>query len=99
MSDQRDSITQTQEFDGDAEYAWWINTHPDGFVLAVRPRSPPMLHHASCPEVDRDVHPGRLKARGARQICSSTKSVLRSWAARELGSGGALLARCPKCAP
>ena len=99
MPEQHDPITGTAEFADDAEYGWWLNAHPDGFVLAVRTRSAPLLHRATCPEVDRDVHPGRLGARGARQICSATKSVLRTWAARELPGGGALLARCPKCAP
>lgn len=98
MAEQHDSITGTEEFEDDAEYGWWLNTHPEGFVLAVRTRSAPLLHRATCPEVDRDVHPGRLGARGARQICSGMKSVLRAWAARELDGGG-LLARCPKCAP
>jgi hypothetical protein len=99
MADPRDSFTDVQEFVDDARYAWWLNTHPDGFVLALRERSAPLLHLATCPEIDRDVHPGRLKSRGARQICSSTKSTLRAWAARELPSGPTRLARCPKCGP
>lgn len=87
------------EFDDDAEYGWWLNTHPDGFVLAVRTRSAPLLHRATCPEIDRDEHPGRLGAKGARQICCETKSALRTWAARELPADGKLIARCPKCGP
>ncbi len=99
MPEQRDPLTEVQEFADDAEYGWWLNAHPDGYVLAVRTRSAPLLHRATCAEVDRDVHPGRLGARGARQLCSGTKSLLRAWAARELPASGALLARCPKCAP
>lgn len=89
---------ETEELADDAEYGWWLNTHPDGYVLAVRTRSAPLLHRATCPEIDRDVHPGRLRAKGARQICSHAKSALRAWATRELPEGG-LLARCPKCGP
>jgi hypothetical protein len=93
-----DAFPATQEFPDDAEYGWWLNTHPDGYVLAVRTRSAPLLHKATCPEIDRDVHPGRLRAKGARQICAEAKSALRTWATREL-EGTALLARCPKCGP
>ena len=89
----------TEELPDDAEYGWWRDTHPDGFILAVRARSAPMLHRATCSEVDRDVHPGRLRAKGARQICSDAKSALRTWAARELPAESGLLARCPKCGP
>ncbi|HYR12232.1 MAG TPA: hypothetical protein VEQ60_30880 [Longimicrobium sp.] len=89
----------TEEFPDDAEYGWWRDTHPDGFILAVRTRSAPLLHKAGCPEVDRDVHPGRLRAKGARQICSDTKSALRAWVARELPADGKLVDRCPKCGP
>jgi hypothetical protein len=89
----------TEEFPDDAEYGWWRNTHPDGYVLAVRSRSAPLLHRAKCPEIDRDVHPGRLKSRGARQVCGDAKSALRAWVARELPAETGLIARCPKCAP
>lgn len=99
MTDSADAVPETEELPDDAEYAWWLNTHPDGFVLAVRARSAPLLHRATCPEIDRDVHPGRLHAKGARQICSETKSALRAWAARELPAESGLLARCPKCGP
>ncbi|HEX2207515.1 MAG TPA: hypothetical protein VHG93_07515 [Longimicrobium sp.] len=90
---------ETEELPDDAEYSWWRDTHPDGYVLAVRARSAPLLHKAGCPEVDRDVHPGRLKARGARQICSDAKSALRAWVARELPDESGLVGRCPKCGP
>ncbi|MBW3655461.1 MAG: hypothetical protein KY444_05100 [Gemmatimonadetes bacterium] len=99
MADSEDTFSGTAEFADDAEYGWWLNTHPDGFVLAVRTRSAPLLHRATCPEVDRDVHPGRLGARGARQVCADTKSALRAWVARELPADGKLVARCPKCGP
>lgn len=99
MSEAADAFSATLEFPDDAEYAWWLNTHPDGYVLAVRTRSAPLLHKATCPEIDRDVHPGRLRAKGARQVCAQAKSALRAWASRELEGGGALLARCPKCGP
>src|SRR5687767_12088061 len=64
MTDSDDPLVATVELPDDAEYGWWLNTHPDGFVLAVRTRSAPLLHRATCPEIDRDVHPGRLKAKG-----------------------------------
>ncbi len=99
MPEPADPFTEIEEFDDDAGYAWWRNSHPDGFVLAVRARHPPMLHRASCPDVDRDRRPGRLKAKGSRQLCADTKSALRAWANAELPSEGKLLARCPKCTP
>ena len=89
----------TVELTDDAEYGWWRDTHPDGFILAVRARAKPLLHKAGCPEVDRDVHPGRLRAKGARQIRSDTKSALRAWVASELPADGKLVDRCPKCGP
>jgi hypothetical protein len=91
-------IAETEEFEEDAAYSWWRNTHPDGFVLAVRARHPPLLHRATCPEVDRDRHPGRLRAKGARQICSDAKSALRSWLGREVPGGSVVVERCIKCA-
>lgn len=94
MSESADTV---EEFEDDASYSWWRDTHPDGFVLAVRARSAPLLHRAKCSEVDRDRHPGRLRAKGARQICSDTKSSLRAWASQE-GTVG-LIDRCPKCGP
>jgi hypothetical protein len=96
-----DLFSDTTEPLDDAEYAWWRHAHPSGYVLAVRARQAPMLHRASCTEVDRDRHPGRLGAKGSRQICADSKPALRAWVARELGGGGeaGLLARCPKCGP
>jgi hypothetical protein len=93
------SDTQTAEFEDDADYAWWRNTHPAGYVLAVRVRHPPLLHYARCRDVDRDVRPGRLKAKGSRQICADTKSALRAWLKRELPGDQSLIGRCPKCGP
>ena len=95
-----DPLSATAEFpDDDAGYAWWRNTHPHGYVLAVRARKPPMLHRASCDKVDRDRHPGALRAAGSRQLCADTKVALRAWAARELPAEGATIDRCPKCGP
>ncbi|HSU17266.1 hypothetical protein [Longimicrobium sp.] len=96
MSD--DPFSDVAEFDDDAAYDWWRSAHPDGFVLAVRARKPPMLHRAGCREIDRGEHPGRLKAKGSRQVCAEMKSALRAWAARELETQG-LIERCPKCGP
>lgn len=94
------SSTETAEYEGDdAGYAWWRNTHPAGYVLAVRARHPPMLHKATCSDVDRDRRPGRLKARGARQVCADTKAALRAWLAREAPGDGKMIERCPKCGP
>lgn len=87
------------EFDDDASYSWWRGANPDGFVLAVRRGHAPVLHRAGCSDVDRDRRPGRLKAKGSRQLCSDTKSALRAWAQAEITERGQLLARCPKCAP
>ena len=99
MADQEDPFTDVAEFDDDASYGWWRDSHPDGFVLAVRARRPPLLHHASCRDVDRDLRAGRLRAKGSRQLCADTKSALRAWVSRELPDEGKLVARCPKCAP
>lgn len=104
MSDAADDLhTATAEYPGDdAGYAWWCHAHPGGYVLAVRARQAPLLHRATCREVDRDLHPGRLAAKGSRQICAEAKPALRAWVARELpeaGAGGAMVARCPKCGP
>jgi hypothetical protein len=95
-----DPRTATLEYDGDdAGFLWWKNSHPTGYVLGVRSKHPPLLHRVRCPEVDRDRHPGRLKAKGSRQICAETTTALRGWLASELPEAGAVLARCPKCAP
>lgn len=92
--------TDTAEYPGDdAGYAWWRNTHPSGYVLAVSPKDPPLLHAARCAEIDRDRHPGRLRAAGRRQVCASTTAALRAWVARELPGAPAVLVRCPKCSP
>lgn len=99
MDEPADPLTETSEFDDDASYAWWRDSHPDGFVLAVRARHPPVLHRAGCRDVDRDHRPGRLKAKGSRQLCADTKSALRAWVGRERPDDGLLVARCPKCAP
>ena len=98
-----DLFSATAEPADDASYAWWLHAHPSGYVLAVRARQAPMRHRATCSEVDRDRHPGRLRAKGSRQICAESKPALRAWATRELAAdsagAGALLARCPRCAP
>jgi hypothetical protein len=99
MPESADPFPDVEEFDDDASYAWWRNSHPDGFVLAVRARHPPVLHRARCPDVDRDRRPGRLKAKGSRQLCADTKSALRAWVNREIPAEGKLLDRCPKCTP
>jgi hypothetical protein len=97
MTDPVDLHTETAEFPDDASYAWWLNSNPGGFVLAVRARHAPILHRARCPEVDRDRHGGRLHATGSRQICALTAGALRGWAKRELPEAPSVLARCPKC--
>jgi hypothetical protein len=94
------SSTETLEFAGDdAGYAWWRNTHPAGYVLAIRARHPPVLHLARCKDADRDVRRGRLTARGARQVCADTKVALREWLKREQPDATGMIERCPKCAP
>lgn len=93
------SFSETLEMDDDAAYSWWRDANPDGFVLAVRARHAPILHRAGCAEVDRDQHPKRLKAKGARQICSITKPALRSWYSREVPDHAGLIDRCIKCGP
>jgi hypothetical protein len=99
MTESGNGFEDIAEFDDDAGYAWWRNSHPTGFILAVRARHPPVLHRAGCSDVDRDRRPGRLKAKGSRQICADMKPALREWASRELQLEGQLLARCPKCSP
>ena len=99
MTESTGSFSETLELEDDAEYSWWRDSHPEGFVLAVRARHAPVLHRARCPEVDRDRHGKRLKAKGARQICSNTKSALRTWHAREVPDHAGLIERCIKCGP
>ncbi len=100
MTNARDPLTAVEEFPGDDPgYAWWRNTHPAGYILAVRARHPPIVHRAGCRDVDRDAHPGRLRAAGSRQLCAETKPALRAWAGREVPGHGITLDRCPKCAP
>ena len=100
MSTPPDPHTATAEFPGDdAGYTWWRDAHPQGYVLAVRARKPPLLHRARCDKIDRDAHPGALRAKGARQICADTKPALRAWLAREAPEATGLLERCPKCGP
>lgn len=100
MSTAPDPRAATAEFAGDdAGYGWWRNSHPMGYILAVRAKHPPLLHRVACSDVDRDRHPGRLRAAGSRQICAETTAALRSWLARELPGSGAVLARCPRCSP
>jgi len=100
MTEPTDLFTATAEFPGDdAGYTWWRNAHPAGFVLAIRARHPPLLHRVKCSEIDRDRHPGRLRAAGSRQLCAESKPALRAWLQREVPDATGLLARCPKCAP
>ncbi|HYW06137.1 MAG TPA: hypothetical protein VE913_04220 [Longimicrobium sp.] len=99
MPEYTDSFAATLEFDDDASYSWWRDAHPRGFVLAVRAGKPPVLHHSTCSDVDRDRHPRRLKAKGSRQLCADSKSALRTWHGTEVPEHGGLIDRCPKCAP
>jgi hypothetical protein len=100
VSDAPDLRTATWEYpDDDAGYGWWRNTHPAGLILAVRARREPLLHRADCPEVDRERHPGALKARGSRQICAETRPAIRAWLAAQEPPHTGPVARCPKCAP
>jgi hypothetical protein len=99
MTEPADLRRDTVELPEDAAYAWWLSTHPSGLVLAISPKQPPLLHRASCREVDRDRHPGRLKAAGRRQICGETTAALRAWLGREIPGASSVLERCPKCGP
>ena len=99
MPDSTDPLSATAEFPDDAAYAWWRTTHPAGYVLATSASQPPVLHRASCSDVDRDRHPKRLRAAGRRQVCAETPAALRGWVARALPDAGPVLARCPKCGP
>lgn len=100
MAESTDPFTDVQEFEeDDAGYSWWRDANPGGFILALRPRKPPLLHRADCGDVDRDLHARRLKARGSRQLCATMKAALRAWVKREMPDQGLLLARCPRCEP
>lgn len=99
MAEGDNPFTDVAEFDDDAGYSWWRDAHPDGFILTVRPRKPPLLHRAGCRDVDRDIRPGRLKAKGSRQLCAEMKSALRAWVKHEMPDESGLVARCPKCGP
>jgi hypothetical protein len=99
VTDHSSVLTATAEFPDDAQYAWWCAAHPTGFILAVRAKQGPILHRVRCPEVDRDRHPGRLKAKGSRQICADVVAALRAWVTREIPEASTVLTRCPKCAP
>ena len=99
MTEPEDFQTATAELADDAAYAWWRNAHPSGYVLDVRARKPPLLHRPSCDRIDRDRHPGALRAKGSRQICADTTAALRAWVARELPGASPVLARCPRCGP
>lgn len=99
MSGHEDMRTATAELPDDAQYAWWRDAHPNGYVLDVRARKPPLLHKPRCDRIDRDRHPGALKAAGSRQICADSTAALRAWLARELPGSSPVLARCPRCGP
>jgi hypothetical protein len=99
MPESPEAFPATEEHTDDASYSWWRDSHPDGFILAVRARKAPILHRAGCSEVDRDRHGKRLKAKGSRQICADAKSALRSWHAREVPEHAGLIERCIKCGP
>lgn len=100
VSDAPDLRTATCEYpDDDAGYLWWQSTHPAGYVLAVAAHDAPVLHRASCRDVDRQRHAKRLRAAGRRQICAESPTALRAWVARELPGASPVLARCPKCGP
>ena len=99
MTDSQDLRIATTEYPDDAGYAWWRSTHPEGYVLATSAKDAPVLHRATCSEVDRDRHPKRLRAAGRRQVCAETTVALRAWVARELPGASPVLARCPKCSP
>ncbi len=99
MTESADLHSATEEFADDAAYAWWINSHPRGYVLAVRARKEPLLHRATCRDVDRDRKPGALKAKGSRQLCASSPEALRAWLRANEPATAAMLARCPKCGP
>lgn len=100
VSPAADPNTATAEYpDDDAGYGWWRNAHPGGYVLAIHARRAPLLHRAGCDKVDRDAHPGALRARGARQICAETKTALRGWLAREVPGATGMIERCPRCGP
>ena len=99
MAESIDPVPDVQAFDqDDAGYSWWRDAHPAGYILAVRARRPPMLHLATCRDVDRDQSRS-LKAKGARQLCAEMKSALRACVKQELPDERGLLARCPKCEP
>jgi len=83
----------------DAGYSWWRNTHPNGYVLAMRRRQPPLLHRARCDDIDPDRHAKRLSATGSRQLCSPAKASLRAWLKVEMPDMSGTLERCPKCSP
>ncbi len=99
MTDPADLQHATAELPNDAEYGWWLNTHPRGFVLSVRARRRAVLHRATCRDVDRDRKRGALTAKGSRQICASDPGALREWVRMHEPASGPVLDRCPKCSP
>ena len=93
------ATSQTVEFEDDATYFGWLNMHPMGYVLSVRPKGGPLLHRATCLHIDRHNNPGALTERGTRKICAEDKPSLRTWV-RDNGLGsGTVLDKCPTCSP
>ena len=73
MTDARDLHAATDEFPDDAAYAWWLDTHPDGFVLAVSAKDPPVLHRAAgCPACSGTGYRGRV---GVHEVMAMTDEM------------------------
>lgn len=91
------SDAPTHEFADDRGYFGWVQSHPNGYVLSVRNRKPPLLHRAACTHIDRHNNAGALTERGTRKICAEAKQPLRDWV-RENGLGsGVVLEKCTTC--
>jgi hypothetical protein len=77
----------------DAAYTEWRATHPDGYVVNVRPDGPLLLHRATCRHLRQT---GLGKGRSPTSLpkaCGTERGELEDWAR----SGGRMPLPCTNC--
>jgi hypothetical protein len=72
---------------GDVAFHDWLDEHPDGYFLNLRPvteaRESPMIHAAKCSHFSREAD---VEWTTNRKVCGETQLILELWAGIELGS-------------
>ena len=76
----------------DSTFAFWLDHHPNGYVVNVRGGEQPMLHITRCSHLY-PADPKYGRSTKVPKACDTDRQTLEAWAQKQ----GLTLVLCPDC--